>query len=249
MTNLEIIVNTAYELNLVSEEEAMNILETENCPFHSFHEWKRLGYSVKKGSKALFKCVLWNREKELDKNSNQEVETFKKRWTYIFGKDQVEKTEIAKQKLAEQKEEKKEVKEERRIFRKTKDGKAVLVSANAEEKLAPKKTSKKSAKKTAQPKAESKAKTVKAKTVSQPKAEVKTVKATQPKAEVKKAGKKLAKAPTAKMTSFIRNGEEIIRIDMTNEVGNPGFLEMTRSYYMGLSKTVRNQIEKKWGLA
>lgn len=263
MTNLEIIVNAAYELNLVDEESAMQILESEDCPFHSFQEWKRLGFSVKKGEKALFKCALWNKAKVQDKDSKEEVEKFVKRFAYIFSKEQVEKTEVAKQKLAKA-EKKEEVKEERKVFRKV-NGKATaeVVGTVTEEdvkkynKAKAQTQTKKTSKKASQPKAESKAKTVKAtaKTV-QPKAE-KTIakpKATQPKAEVvktetkKNAGKKLAKAEKGKMTSYIKDGIEFVRIDLTKENGNNAWLVMRKDFFLNLPKKTVKEIYKKWAL-
>lgn len=39
-------------------ESAFNALLAADC-FHTFAEWKRLGYSVKKGEKAALTCMLW----------------------------------------------------------------------------------------------------------------------------------------------------------------------------------------------
>lgn len=68
MTNFEIIANCAVETGVYTKEQVETIISQGfNLPLHTFAEWKRLGYSVKKGEKAKMTCRIW-------KYSNKEVE-------------------------------------------------------------------------------------------------------------------------------------------------------------------------------
>lgn len=49
MTNMEIIFNDAINNGIYTEEEATKIIEKcGGLPLHTFNEWKRRGYSIKK---------------------------------------------------------------------------------------------------------------------------------------------------------------------------------------------------------
>ena len=68
MTNFQIIANSAVETGIYTKEQVETIISQGfNLPLHTFAEWKRLGYSVKKGEKAKMTCRIW-------KYSNKEVE-------------------------------------------------------------------------------------------------------------------------------------------------------------------------------
>lgn len=50
MTNLTIITSAAIQAGIFTEAEADAIIKSgHELPLHTFAEWKRLGYSVKKG--------------------------------------------------------------------------------------------------------------------------------------------------------------------------------------------------------
>lgn len=60
MTNNEIIYSEAIAAGIYTQEQADAILASGHAlPLHTFPEWKRLGYSVKKGEKAAVKTRLW----------------------------------------------------------------------------------------------------------------------------------------------------------------------------------------------
>lgn len=105
MTNIEIIEVEAIARQLITEEEAENmILEFGMLPFKTYKEWKKLGYQVKKGSKAVIKTRLWkmvknktNDESESNGSDDTDKESEKKRSKFVlvpaslFAIDQVEK--------------------------------------------------------------------------------------------------------------------------------------------------------------
>ena len=60
MSNEEIITKSAISAGIFSEEEAAAyIMNGLRLPIHTFAEWKRMGYSVKKGQHAALTCQLW----------------------------------------------------------------------------------------------------------------------------------------------------------------------------------------------
>lgn len=60
MTNNEIIYSEAIAAGIYTKEQADAILATGHMlPIHTFPEWKRMGYSVKKGEKAAITTQLW----------------------------------------------------------------------------------------------------------------------------------------------------------------------------------------------
>ena len=103
MTNMQIITEAAILNGLYTEDEALALL-TENgeLPLHTFAEWKRMGYTVRKGEKARMSCSIWRynkksetvqqkdgEEKEVDKSH------FYKQLAHFFTAEQVEKLEKA----------------------------------------------------------------------------------------------------------------------------------------------------------
>lgn len=92
MTNIEIIVNALLDNGVIEEEKALELLEEEELKnFKSFEEWKRLGFSVKKGERRLASCRIW-RPEEIENEDGSKGTRFVKRWANIFSKKQVEKT-------------------------------------------------------------------------------------------------------------------------------------------------------------
>ena len=60
MTNNEIIINQAIAHGIYTKAEAQAIVAAKGClPIHTFAEWKKAGYSVKRGEHAAITCDLW----------------------------------------------------------------------------------------------------------------------------------------------------------------------------------------------
>uniref|UniRef100_UPI0040299ECE hypothetical protein n=1 Tax=Gemmiger formicilis TaxID=745368 RepID=UPI0040299ECE len=60
MTNNEIIINQAIARGIYTKAEAQAIVAAKGClPIHTFAEWKKAGYSVKRGEHAAITCDLW----------------------------------------------------------------------------------------------------------------------------------------------------------------------------------------------
>jgi hypothetical protein len=99
MTNFDIIASGAIAAGLYTEDQIQQIINTTgDLPLHTFAEWKRLGYAVKKGAKAILSCDIWrwNAKTEtipMKDGEDRECDAshyYKKR-AYFFGQDQVEK--------------------------------------------------------------------------------------------------------------------------------------------------------------
>ena len=56
MTNAEIIFRESMELVKEGKLQAINNLPE---PIHTYAKWKSMGYSVKKGEKAIAKITIW----------------------------------------------------------------------------------------------------------------------------------------------------------------------------------------------
>lgn len=99
MTNLEIIAQEAIINGIYTEEQVDNLIATYgDLGLHTYAEWKRLGYQVKKGSKSLFMARIWkprkgkNKEEQEDNENTIEIKkNFIKVNAYFFGASQVEK--------------------------------------------------------------------------------------------------------------------------------------------------------------
>lgn len=60
MTNNEIIINQAIAHGIYTKAEAQAIVAAKGClPIHTFAEWKKAGFSVKRGEHAAIICDLW----------------------------------------------------------------------------------------------------------------------------------------------------------------------------------------------
>lgn len=103
MTNFKIITDAAIENGLYTEEEAVQIIEARGAlPLHTFAEWKRLGFSVKKGARAKLTCFIWrfnNKKGTLPMEDGNDIEVdeshFYKTKAFFFTADQVERMAIA----------------------------------------------------------------------------------------------------------------------------------------------------------
>ena len=60
MTNNEIIISEAIKHGIYTKAEAQAIVAAKGClPIHTFAEWKKAGYSVKRGEHAAITCDQW----------------------------------------------------------------------------------------------------------------------------------------------------------------------------------------------
>lgn len=62
-------------------------------PVDTYQGWKRLGYQVKKGNKALFSTVIWiprKKQVKTDDDAENKKRNFFMRKSAFFGKSQVE---------------------------------------------------------------------------------------------------------------------------------------------------------------
>lgn len=78
---------------IISRYIAMNELEP-SIELHTFAEWKRLGYKVKKGEKSKHKISIWKRTtKKVENEKGEEVETqnYFLKLSAFFTIEQVEK--------------------------------------------------------------------------------------------------------------------------------------------------------------
>lgn len=93
MTNEEIIYRTAVA-------EGYNPMDTF---FHTFQEWKRMGFIVKKGEKATLTAMIWMPKKKKaiqdqdDDNEPKKENGFYLKQAYFFTQHQVQMIEEAKQ--------------------------------------------------------------------------------------------------------------------------------------------------------
>lgn len=79
MTNAQLI-HAAKQLNGITEEA------------HTFAHWKELGYVVRKGEHAAFKCSIWKYRTKLEIVEDEEVETGNMflKMAHFFTKSQVD---------------------------------------------------------------------------------------------------------------------------------------------------------------
>ena len=97
MTNQEIIFDTAIALNIFTEDQAIEHLkQSGELPLHTFKEWQRLGYCVKKGEKAAMICDIWRmtnykKNSATDDKEEEKEDHFYMKTAYFFTFDQVEK--------------------------------------------------------------------------------------------------------------------------------------------------------------
>lgn len=60
---------------------------------HTYQHWKKLGYQVQKGEKALFKCSIWKHTSKKDKETGDEETHMFMKTANFFGASQVKPIE------------------------------------------------------------------------------------------------------------------------------------------------------------
>lgn len=75
---------------LILYYKAMNNIPLEE-EIHTFAEWKRLGFSVKKGEKAKYKIAIWNKSTKNKKEDEEQEDNsyFYTKVAAFFSMDQV----------------------------------------------------------------------------------------------------------------------------------------------------------------
>lgn len=92
MTNIEIVANEVVLNGLMSEEEVMDLIGNfKPLPYMTYQEWRRMGYQVKKGSKAVIKTKLWKKVSKKDKENDKVESKFILVPANLFGLNQVER--------------------------------------------------------------------------------------------------------------------------------------------------------------
>lgn len=80
---------------IIMTEMALRGIE-EEC--HTFARWKQLGFSVKKGEKALFAAVIWKfSEPKTDHEGNESGGKLFMKKSHFFGASQVEPLKVKEQ--------------------------------------------------------------------------------------------------------------------------------------------------------
>ena len=89
MTNVEIVAFQWAQL-----VAAGTISESEEI--HTFQKWKSLGYSVKRGEKAVASFTIWKHTVKTDKESGEESAAMFMKKAHFFSTSQVEKIQPVK---------------------------------------------------------------------------------------------------------------------------------------------------------
>lgn len=85
MSNEEIIFRASVEL---VEQGVLAIDEDGIEPMHTFEMWKQLGYTVRKGEKAICKLGIWKQGKaKKPENPDESGESDKKKGGFFFLKE------------------------------------------------------------------------------------------------------------------------------------------------------------------
>lgn len=101
MTNEEIIYKASVGAGIFTEKEAAEFFKKgRELPIHTFAEWKKYGYSVKKGEHAALTVRLWRKRiaKLIEEYSGEEMEAdsgYYMTTAHLFTGAQVEKIKTA----------------------------------------------------------------------------------------------------------------------------------------------------------
>ena len=92
MTNAEIIKRAAIINNIFTEEQVQEYAKNgERIPLHTYIEWKKMGYQVKKGEHATISLPLWKFRTKKDEETGEIDEKAYMQTAYLFTDKQVEK--------------------------------------------------------------------------------------------------------------------------------------------------------------
>lgn len=99
MTNLQIIASAAIASGLYTVDQVEACFASgHQLPLHTFAEWKRLGYIVKKGEKSKLAVDIWmksNKKITAETKDGEKIEVdagrFYKKLSHFFTFEQVEK--------------------------------------------------------------------------------------------------------------------------------------------------------------
>lgn len=97
MTNFEIVAHEAIVNNIYTKEQLENLVANmQDLGLHTYGEWRKMGYQVRKGEKAKIKTHLWKKSKkpeyeETDDGKTKKNQRFYLCKAYLFTRDQVEK--------------------------------------------------------------------------------------------------------------------------------------------------------------
>lgn len=69
---------------------------SENEEIHTFQKWKSLGYTVKRGEKAVASFTIWKHTTKTDKESGEESAAMFMKKAHFFSTSQVEKIQPVK---------------------------------------------------------------------------------------------------------------------------------------------------------
>lgn len=98
----------ATNYQIISEEANLHGYEYDGTNLKTFSEWKKAGYSVKKGEKAFIKVGLWKpvtvKEKDEKTGEEKEVRQFIMKTSFLFKPDQVQPLKEPKKKKEDKKE-------------------------------------------------------------------------------------------------------------------------------------------------
>lgn len=107
MTNNQIIYHAAVSAGIYTEDEANAIIISgDDLPIHTYKEWQRLGYQVKKGETAALSVNLWGRGSVSAAEDEDDAEKTPGRMyrsrAYLFTSFQVEPRTARKVRSAEE---------------------------------------------------------------------------------------------------------------------------------------------------
>lgn len=98
MTNLEIVAHEAIANKIYTKEQIESMATTmQDFGLHTYGEWRKMGYQVRKGEKAKIATHLWKKTSKKTMNKETGKEEKKSKFylckAYLFTRDQVEKIE------------------------------------------------------------------------------------------------------------------------------------------------------------
>ena len=77
---------------ILRSERALRGIE-EEC--HTYDRWKRMGYQVRRGSKALFACMIWKCVTKTDAESGEQSSRMFMHKAWFFGRSQVDAIQLS----------------------------------------------------------------------------------------------------------------------------------------------------------